>query len=870
MPDVFISYARSTARQAGQVAEALQARGFSVWRDEDLPSHRSYADVIEEQLGSAKAVLVIWSADAVRSQWVRSEADRARADGKLVQLAVDDSRLPMPFDQIHCTDLAGWSGESETPAWRRLVATVVELVGDPAASWNDETAAGPTRSHDAPPAAPRDLPPNNLPKRLARLIGREDEVAELAALLGAADLVTITGAGGVGKTRVAIEVGSSQLGDFEDGVWLAELAPVSDPDQVPGAVARAMSIELPASGDPLDALVDRVKLRKCLIVLDNCEHVIDAVAALAEAILEQSSNVKLLTSSQELLGVEGERVLRLRSLGDADAAALFAERAAAADAGFMITAQSADAVAAICRRLDGIPLAIEMAAARAPNLGCEGVLERLDDRFRVLTGGRRTALPRQRTLLATLDWSHDLLSARDAAVFRRLSVFSGGFSLAAASDVAVDEATDSLEVTDGLSSLVAKSLVVADLAQDRPRYRLLETTRAYAQEKLASAGETAATQRRHAQYFLAFVQPCVADFFGPVGDVDFARRYFGEGDNIERAQDWAFGPNGDSELGIRLVAANRVLSATLSLFLDHIHWLDIAVPRLTEQTPEGLRAELLTAQVATLMMNFPNRALAGADAALEACRAHADPTLLAECLNAKGFSLWFMRRLAEASAVSAESMALVSGRPPSRLTAQSQMLAGFVRQPEEGPGAVEPLFTAAVAGLRSFGADGLANFYAANSRTQIPWPSVDVAITEWRALLGRVRPTEVLADLTTLVSVDELTWHLAKRGGAADVEEALGLCHQHFKTASKAWRYLMLPSLALIAQRAGRPLDCARLAGFVEAAGEQTGTLTLAQRKLDDLWRLMPGELSEAELASSRAAGARMSEDEAVRLALGD
>ena len=206
--------------------------------------------------------------------------------------------------------------------------------------------------------------------------------------------------------------------------------------QVASAVARAMNIELPPGQDSVNALVDRLRLRQCLIILDNCEHVIDAVAAFAEAVLEQSHEVKLLTSSQELLGVEGEQVFRLRSLGEPDAAALFTERAHGADARFKITAQNRSAVAAICRRLDGIPLAIEMAAARAPSLGCEGVLERLDDRFRVLTGGRRTALPRQRTLLATLDWSHGLLSEGDAAVFRRLSVFSGGFSSEGASEVA--------------------------------------------------------------------------------------------------------------------------------------------------------------------------------------------------------------------------------------------------------------------------------------------------------------------------------------------------------------------------------------------------------------------------------------------------
>ncbi len=350
------------------------------------------------------------------------------------------------------------------------------------------------------PPARREVESDNLPKRLPSLVGREADLEALEALLARADLVTLTGPGGVGKTRLAVEVAKHTVGQYEEGVWLIELAPVTEGAQVPAAVARAMAIELPAGRDPLEALIDRLRLRRCLIVLDNCEHVIDAAAAFAEAILEASSGIKLLASSQEPLGVEGEQVYRLRSLAEVDAATLFAERACSAEAGFAVRPQDEAAVAAICTRLDGIPLAIEMAAARAPSLGVEGVLERLDDRFRLLTGGRRTALPRQRTLAATLDWSHGLLSERDAAVFRRLGGFSGGFTLEAASKVACGEDLDALDVVDAISSLVAKSLVATDPGAERPRYRLLETTRAYALEKLDAAGETHDIQRRHAEW----------------------------------------------------------------------------------------------------------------------------------------------------------------------------------------------------------------------------------------------------------------------------------------------------------------------------------------------------------------------------------
>jgi predicted ATPase len=865
MSDVFVSYKRENLAAVGRLVEALRAEGVGVWWDQDIPPNAAWEATIEKALAAAKLVIVAWSPASVASENVKAEARWARAQGRLLQVFVEACDPPLFFGERQGVDLKVWSGAVSDAAFTRILAAVregLEPSPPPAVEGFDQPSPSPS------PPVP-DVHPNNLPMRQATLIGRQAEVAQLVELLKTTDLVTVTGTGGVGKTRIAIEVGLSQLSDYEDGVWLAELAPVSDPSQVASAVARAMNIELSPGQDPVESLVDRLKLRQCLILLDNCEHVIDAVAGLAEAILEQSSKVKLLTSSQELLGVEGEQVFRLRSLGEPDAAALFKERAHAADASFKITGQNETAVASICQRLDGIPLAIEMAAARAPSLGCEGVLERLDDRFRVLTGGRRTALPRQRTLLATLDWSHGLLSDSDAAVFRRLSVFSGGFSLEAASQVAADDRIDSFEVTDALSSLVAKSLVVADTEADRARYRLLETTRAYAQEKLAAAGETAATQRGHAEYFLKFTEPSMVDYFGPISDDAFAERYFGETDNIDRALDWALGPNGDGELGIALTCAIAALWAVQSLYLEYIRWLEVAVPRLSSATPPSVRAALLTAQVAALMMNFPIRALEVVDEAIEADRVQGDPILLAQALNAKGFSLWFAGRPAEMPVVSAESVALMAGRSPSRLTAQTHMLAGYVRLTEQKPEAAEPMFGAVVSDLRSFGADGLANFFSSTGRTQIPWPNLDVAISEWRALLGRVRPIETLADLTISISVGELAWSLAKRGAPGDLEEALATCRTYAKAVGQAWRYIMLLPVALAALKSGRPLDCARLASFIEAKAARAGTLAVAQAKLDELGLLLRAELPEAELAASRAGGAEMSEDEAIQLALG-
>lgn len=838
MTDSFISYARSTAREAQAVAEALRALGYGVWRDDELPAHRAYAEVIEERLQSAKAVVVIWSAEAVKSQWVQSEADRAREDNKLVQLTVDGIRLPMPFDRIQCADLSGWTGDLDAPGWHKVVASVGELAGTASAptpeivraashdgmmavlaveiegigllrlnhraaleealaictaafrtntealggtvfreadvmmaafaspeaaveaavqaqrglagrvwpglgvlkvrmavhfgaaepggqdyfgpalnqvtpllnlaqgeqilvtgpvaeplSGRDGLSFKPVGAHAledpltkvslfqvaaeglkadfAPIAAEEALQVGNLPRRQGSLIGREADMAQIGALFEGADLVTVTGTGGVGKTRIAVEYAHLRQGHHEDGVWLVELAPLSDPEQVTAAIARAIGVVLPP-GDQVQGLVDRLRPRDCLIVLDNCEHVIDAVAAVAEAVLEQATNVKLLASSQELIGVEGERVFRLRSLGEVDAATLFTERAKAADAGFAVKGRDAAAVAAICQRLDGIPLAIEMAAARAPSLGCEGVLQRLNDRFRILTGGRRTALPRQRTLAATLDWSHGLLSAEDAAVFRRLGVFTGGFTLEAASRVAGDESLDAVEVIDALSSLVAKSLVVAETEDNRTRYRLLETTRMYALERLAEARETDDLQRRHAEHFAAFAEGAAPDYYSLTDDA-FHARYAADMENVERAMDWAFGPAGDVELGLRLTGQSWPAWVAFSKHSDYMLWSDLALSRITPQTPSSLA--LLVRQ--TALSVDANIRLPGvqplADLILADIRAVNDPHYLAETLVWYLMSLRLRGHIDEATVVNAELAALLANLPTTRLTLFCQM-----------------------------------------------------------------------------------------------------------------------------------------------------------------------------------------------------
>lgn len=343
------------------------------------------------------------------------------------------------------------------------------------------------------------------------LIGRHRELAQLLTLIAGHRLATVTGPGGVGKSRLVIEAAWAGGAGFADGVWLVELAALADAALVPSAITAALGIDASAATDALIALRRQLGDRRLLIILDNCEHMIAAVATVLEAVLSAAPNVHALVSSQQSIGISGEHVLRLPSLAvtaeanptaegalAGGAVQLFVARAKAADPRFVFDDRVASAVAAICRRLDGIPPALEMAAGRVPLFGIEGLASRLDERFRVLTAGKRTALPRQRTLHATLDWKIGLLSVREQAVFRRLGVFAGPSTLDAAAAVAIDGELDSFAVIEGLAGLCEKPLVATEPGDGEVRYRLLGTARAYALERLADANETAAVMRRHA------------------------------------------------------------------------------------------------------------------------------------------------------------------------------------------------------------------------------------------------------------------------------------------------------------------------------------------------------------------------------------
>ena len=419
-----------------------------------------------------------------------------------------------------------------------------------------------------PTAAPAPASPEatNLTNSVSELIGRDAEFGEVVNLVKAHRLVTLTGAGGIGKTRLSMEVGRSLLPAFADGVWVAELGPLSDPQLVPATVAAALGLSLAAGASSPERVAAAVGNKQILLLLDNCEHVIEAAVHMAEALLRAGTQARVVATSREPLRTSGEFVYRVPSLAipaegveapedlmQIGAVRLFITRARAADPHFSPDRQTIATLGAICRRLDGIPLAIELAAARTAALGIEGLAARLDDRFRLLTGGHRTALPRQQTLRATLDWSYELLPEAERTVLRRLAVFAGAFSLEAASEVAASDELGASDVVDCIVNLVAKSLLSV-VGSAVAQYRLLETTRAYALDKLTQSGELHRFARRHAEHFRDVFRTAAAEWETNSTSAWLAR-YGPQIDNLRAALDWAFCPSGDAALSVALTVA---------------------------------------------------------------------------------------------------------------------------------------------------------------------------------------------------------------------------------------------------------------------------------------------------------------------------
>jgi predicted ATPase/class 3 adenylate cyclase len=527
--------------------------------------------------------------------------------------------------------------------------------------------------------------PNNLPAQLAPFIGRQRELSEVRALAGSSRLVTLTGAGGAGKTRLALQAAAELLDGSGDGVWLVELAAVSDEGAVAPAIREALGITAQPGRPALETLLDALAPQDVLIVLDNCEHLIGACAKTADAIVRRCPRVHLVATSREPLGIGGETIYRVPPLslpgpgaglpapGSSDAVALLVERAREQGVSLPVDEETGPLMVSVCARLDGMPLAIELAAARLRSLSLRALHDRLDQRFRLLTGGDRTALARQQTLQAAVDWSYSLLNEAEQLLLRRLSVFAEGFDLDAAEQVCGFGAIELLEVTGLLGSLVDKSLVVAEPAGGALRYRLLETIRQFAAERLAEAGEQETVAAAHSQYFLEAAEAAAPHLAGPDQGRWFARLDIEQANLRRAAEHAASAPDGtapvlrfgaalhsywmarsrtEEELALLAPVLERpdartdpgLFGAALAHAAFAARPVDlIAARRLGEQAVEFARQldddRLLSESLAALCSNYyfsgePDRGLPLGEESVERARRLGDDVLLAASLGA--------------------------------------------------------------------------------------------------------------------------------------------------------------------------------------------------------------------------------------------
>ncbi len=526
---------------------------------------------------------------------------------------------------------------------------------------------------------------HNLPVTLTSFLGRDDDVAAWQRLLRGRRLLTLTGAGGVGKTRLAVEAARSVLGDYPDGVRFVELASLAESELVVHQTAAAIGASLLGDRSVHDSIVASLRHRHTLLIFDNCEHVLTGSAILIDTIVRNSEKVSIMATSRQALGVEGEVVYRVGSLKVPDineaidaetaqrysAVQLFVDRSQAATGRFELTNENSGSVAEICRRLDGIPLAAELAAPKMAVLTPQQLVARLDERFRLLTSGSRIALPRQQTMRAMIDWSYDLLNEGERALFRALSVFAGGWTLSACSEVCAEGGIGPWEVFEWLTSLVEKSLVTTNVVDEEQRYGLLETTRAYARDRLEESAESVRVAAKHARFYAAYLRE-QRPLWARMDDREWQRAVLTELDNLRAALEWALVAGHDRRVGLELLAELHQPGLVFQPE-ETLHWYELALdathdvaddPRLTATIHRryALAKTLGRASAAT--------SIAVSTAAVAANRVVNDLAALGESLKVLGLALRDAGHLDEADAAYREGWTALEADGCSALKAE--------------------------------------------------------------------------------------------------------------------------------------------------------------------------------------------------------
>ncbi|MDR7458120.1 MAG: tetratricopeptide repeat protein [Armatimonadota bacterium] len=540
-----------------------------------------------------------------------------------------------------------------------------------------------------PPLRSMDVAPNNLPVQITSFVGRDAEMAEVKHLLASARLLTLRGPGGAGKTRLALQAAADLLDRFPDGVWLVDLAPLREPELVAQTVAGALGVREPGR-PPQDVLTEVLRERTALLVLDNCEHLLAACAALCTVLLQVAPGLRILATSREPLGVAGERLFTVPPLpvpdpraADADgvarsaAARLFVERASLYRPGFALTAENARAIGEIARRLDGIPLAIELAAARTRVLSVQEIATRLEDRFRLLTGGPRSSLPHHQTLEAAIEWSYDLLAEDERRLFRHLSVFAGGFTLETAEGVCRATGAAPPDILDLLARLIDKSLVMVEPGEGRQtRYRMLETLRQFAMPRLVASGEADAARRAHRAFFLQLAEEAELRLQGPEQKL-WLDRLEAEHDNFRTALEWSR-TDPDVETGVRLAGALWWFWEVRGYWTEGWRWMNELLPR-AHAASAAARVKLLNAAAGlALRLDDFERVEALASEALALSRDVNDRRTEASCLVILGIHACRTENYGKAEVLGGEGLTLATQLGDNVATAWARATLGFV------------------------------------------------------------------------------------------------------------------------------------------------------------------------------------------------
>jgi len=749
--------------------------------------------------------------------------------------------------------------------------------------WKSQPGSEAEHRTEAPvePLHPRDvLRSDNLPIARTAFIGRERDVADAKALLNDHRLLTLVGSGGVGKTRLAVQVGSDLLDRYPDGVWFVDFATIADPELVSSVTAQALGMRQQEGRRVDEAIPAWLERKKLLLIFDNCEHVVEAVALLTDAILARAQDVRIVATSRQGLDIDGEEIVRIPSLDvphtisdltatavmEFAAIALFVARATSVDKSFTLTDDNAPIVADICRRLDGIPLAIELAAARVKVLSVPHLAERLNERFKILTGGSRSALPRQKTLSALLDWSYDLLSTQEQRLFARLGIFAGGFGLDAATNVCCGDGLDEIDILDLIGSLTDKSLVVADTSGDRERYRLLESTAAYALEKLSASGERDAMARRHAVYFREQAESARERFgTGPV--LAWMASLELELDNYRSALTWTLTQGNEPAVGGAIAGSLRFLWSTAGLSVEGRYWVERALEAVNEAEEPWVAAGL---QSALSGFFAGKRSRDAAERAVQLYDAQGDVRGAARAQQCLSFALYQLGELDAAQTAIVQALAASRACGDFVTEVDSLNTQGAIEVAQGSVRTARELFAQALAINRDLGNELGAAIVLANI--------AEVEFNEGRPEEALLASSEALEIRVRAKNASDLAGShnnsAAYRIALGDFTGARESAREGLRVAREGRVELLvaigLQHLALLAALGADARRGAQLLGYADAQYVALGVL----REPTELWgydKLMASlreTLSEDEIATLAAEGAVWSEDRAVAEAL--